>query len=933
MLRSWLTVTVVIASLLLISNGTNIVKVQPSSMLLPAHVSWISLEVETEKPSICSWSLSILRKYRTQNSFLGSQTATTESISFDTDDGLVHHVNVTGLSDKPSDLNNVSIVCNLSVSVHSNIQSSTKLNGTETTYCMYRSIPDASDSWPYPRTGNLWGNQNFQNLTYAASHIDMWLGVSNWNVSQTLELREMNRHTLVLGSINAVEVHGKNFDIPERYFLHNFTGSQNLTQADRLQAWAGDTYRLDLTRREVAEYKANTMLQLILRGGESEGHPSSNKSKILLPFDGLFVDNVFLSQWDMCQRDVFGRPFKPAHWENGSAWQSKEEFDSAWRKGVILSLKLFREKAPHALMTGHAIKLQDPGIEGLFNGISIGFKVPFVVEGYEVSLDSALQFAQQWMGSTGQFVDDVRLPYITMFESAPPLQIGYGYGENREALLNMPPATRDFAKKYFPNMRFGLALSLISGTAFAQELGDSFHGQDWWYDELDCVLGMPVGPATELSFCTQGKEKTPCVVINETTNSLDNTVIDWNPDTVSMWVDPQSIAVAYLTWQNSTTKKSLQARSESSGFTATVDITSTADDCGSIDLHTDTIHLVDRQRYSFQFFARSNESTSITVNARHIGGDWRSYGLQSTVQTGTSWQKYDINFTAALENNTQSDNSSRISFELGTSIGIVSIKDVSLVKLPPMTIMREFDCGVAMLSSGGGGGVIGGGFGKQARIDFGAFPLQLWRLNGTQAPLVQQIIDDLNTKAFHLKSGDWNAVKIQLGYNDSFPSREEIVPRYYHHWGHGCHVCSPAKTPFGSENGCVATFDLDIQFTGTYNVSTWWANASSTSSSRSQGLIFSSNAEYSIVRQNKVVAQKVLDQTVNGDQWNVFASNVELQPGDVVELACDGSVGACVADALMVQSSARYNDGRSVSEVVLNPMDGIILRNGKTCTK
>ena len=30
---------------------------------------------------------------------------------------------------------------------------------------------------------------------------------------------------------------------------------------------------------------------------------------------------------------------------------------------------------------------------------------------------------------------------------------------------------------------------------FAHEYGDTDHGQDWWYDELDQDLGLPCGPA------------------------------------------------------------------------------------------------------------------------------------------------------------------------------------------------------------------------------------------------------------------------------------------------------------------------------------------------------------------------------------------------------------------------------------------------------
>lgn len=44
-------------------------------------------------------------------------------------------------------------------------------------------------------------------------------------------------------------------------------------------------------------------------------------------------------------------------------------------------------------------------------------------------------------------------------------------------------------------MRFGLALTLMHDGCFAHEIGDTWHGNDWWYDERDFNLGYPVGEA------------------------------------------------------------------------------------------------------------------------------------------------------------------------------------------------------------------------------------------------------------------------------------------------------------------------------------------------------------------------------------------------------------------------------------------------------
>jgi hypothetical protein len=97
----------------------------------------------------------------------------------------------------------------------------------------------------FPKTGNLWGSYNFNSkgLTYAASHIDLWLG-ANWNATELQQLRRLNPNTIALTSINAVE--GQD-GLPEHYYLHNISGQ---SKKDRCEVWPG-AYRLDMTKPEV----------------------------------------------------------------------------------------------------------------------------------------------------------------------------------------------------------------------------------------------------------------------------------------------------------------------------------------------------------------------------------------------------------------------------------------------------------------------------------------------------------------------------------------------------------------------------------------------------------------------------------------------------------------------------------------------------------
>ena len=80
-----------------------------------------------------------------------------------------------------------------------------------------------------------------------------------------------------------------------------------------------------------------------------------------------------------------------------------------------------------------------------------------------------------------------------------------------------------------------------------------------------------------------------------------------------------------------------------------------------------------------------------------------------------------------------------------------------------------------------------------------------------------------------------------------------------------------------------------------------------------------------MIANNQVVASNTFDQRSGGDQWHAIA-NVALSPGDgaYIRMSCQGDA-PCIADAIYLQSEARYNDGSTVNVVTLQPMDGIIL--------
>lgn len=113
-----------------------------------------------------------------------------------------------------------------------------------------------------------------------------------------------------------------------------------------------------------------------------------------------------------------------------------------------------------------------------------------------------------------------------MIESAVRLKLGYGYGfnndlqtlisydcENSNSVPGAPPPgngdacfptqpqkpgyilpqTFMLARSEYRYFRFGLGFTLMRDGYFTHEVGDSWHGQDWDFDELHFKLGSALG--------------------------------------------------------------------------------------------------------------------------------------------------------------------------------------------------------------------------------------------------------------------------------------------------------------------------------------------------------------------------------------------------------------------------------------------------------
>ena len=407
------------------------------------------------------------------------------------------------------------------------------------------------------------------------------------------------------------------------------------------------------------------------------------------------------------------------------------------------------------------------------------------------------------------------------------------------------------------------ALTLLNDGFFAHEYGDTWHGNDWWYDELDFNLGYPLGPAQRVE-----------VPGPPATNLLANASFEG------------SIADPWRWWNASGCASTISRQTSNApagNACARIDITQTTGADWQIEFAQYNRSLVQSVAYDLTFWARSSASRFISVSSQKGSPDWRNYGLYQRLAITTNWQQYPVTFGA---NETVSD--ARLQFFLGETTGTVWLDDVRLTQSPPQVYRRDFNRGIVLLNAT-----------RQARditLESG-----FRRLTGSQAPMHETILDDQG--ADFSTTGAWtNAVYDSGLWKAAGP--------FYHNWAGSLHQ---QASPGGE-----ARWELTIVADDTYTIGAWWPAAPQASN-------WTSQATYQIIAGGTVVAATNFDQRTGGDQWHEIAT-VPLTATNPVYVRLTTPSGAGVADALHLWSQSRYNNGQPASTVRLQPMDGIILQ-------
>jgi hypothetical protein len=785
--------------------GIPLAEPTPPSTLLAAGATSLVFGVRSTVATTCRYSVGQPLEFEAMTPFDG--TAPTNE----------HRTVIRGLDPDPLVVNDVYVRCAAAP--------------WYVLHAQYRCLPAANPS--FPRTGNMAGWQNFATMDVTnRARMDFWVTAVNPLPDDIRALRELNPHVLILTGINAVENEG----LPEDYYLHDIYGN-------RQEVWPG-CFRLNMTRPYVAEYQARWAYERLLENG--------------LMLDGCFFDNTtFDTSW--LKKDIYGEPFLYDANEDGVPDDSVA-LDAAWRAGVVHEFEEFRRLMPYAIVMGH-MSLTEPWMYEVFNGIGLGIDSPLVIEGQQC-------FYDLW-GYYSSCVARARQPAITLFESAPPSQISYGYGFGPSPTV--PPSTLEFARTYYPYVRFGLALTLMSDGYFAHEYGDSWHGNNWWYDELDHDLGYPLGPA---ELVPAGATPTNNLIEN---GGFEQAIVSpWN----LVVNTPAGCAATLAREATGGPDGSACARLTVTAFSGTNEHVQFGQWSRSLTAGT---------TYDLRFRARADAPRPITVYAERAGPTWTALGLSRRLMITNVWAEYTVTFEA-LE--TVSDG--RIYFLLGETNGTVRIDDVRVSVHRAEILRREFTQGLVLLNPNRTPQTVTVGPGFR-------------RLTGGQAARHEYILDD-DRAVF---TGTWSQVTYDSGlFKPTGP--------FYHDWGKACRQ--------GSGTQSQGRWSLDVPSSDTYTLAVWWPAAPDAGS-------WSASVVYEVLTGGVVAASATLDQRTGGDEWHVIAA-VPLAAGSGTVVRVRSLTAApFIVDALHVRSAARYNDGTAAETVTLQPMDGIVLARGGTVTE
>jgi hypothetical protein len=404
------------------------------------------------------------------------------------------------------------------------------------------------------------------------------------------------------------------------------------------------------------------------------------------------------------------------------------------------------------------------------------------------------------------------------------------------------------------------------------ELGTTWHGNPWWYDEYDAAgtqpgyLGAPLGEA----YLAAGPLTTSNLLRNP----------GFERPTLAPWTLHTDGAQAAL-------ERVLVRAPFSSTYAARINLTSTQH-LEDVRLEQGGLVLTASESLNLSLWAKTSApiwDTSVVLRDPH--DPQTTYAGPALLRLSTTWQRFDLPLTVDA-----SATDAQLSLNLGGQTGTVWIDEFSLQRGTLSAVYRrDFAGGVVLCNPAQ----------EPQTIELGG---EYCKLVGDQAPRFKIIVDDSerSTPEF-IKIGGW------AGHGPEDERYDDCWRDTYHH----ALTTQDPSAAFSS-----ATWRPTLPFTDSYAISAWAVPCARCTHPVTYTVAHAAGLTHVTV-----------DVHVDQPTW-IDLGTYPLHAGtqSSVTLTNLSHSEWVVADAVKFESMTRYNDGACLRSLTLAPQDGIILRRG-----
>jgi hypothetical protein len=452
-------------------------------------------------------------------------------------------------------------------------------------------------------------------------------------------------------------------------------------------------------------------------------------------------------------------------------------------------------------------------------------------------------------------------PHTTFIQSAPERLYPEKYTVWH--VDQMPPAMEAEAAASYRHMRYGLTSALMGDGLFSYDYGDEWHGNLWWYDEFGARGSSQVSQATTLPPRGYlGQPTDAPALLVDTLDTPDQVVNGDFEDGLNGWSWwVDSGAGAAATFDVDVTG------GVSDTAAAHLVVTSAAR-AGAVEFRQFDMATVAGQSYTLSFWARGDVTRTIYANIIKQTAPWTNYGFNVQALVTPQWQHFHLSDNVSV---TASDG--KLEFLVGDVVGDLWLDEVQFQEGALGVWARPFSGGLAVINT-------------TKEVQTVSLPSVYCKLNGSQSPLFQVRVDD-------------DEAQVSAGWSEQAAN--------YSQFGATVHVAS-AGTP------AAVTYTPTLAYSGTYKVLAWVVPTTT-----------QSNAVSVTIRHAQGETVALLDETAGEVGWHSLGTyTFDAGKSGSGVLAATGN-GTVVADAFKWVSTARYNDGSQVSQITLQPEDGIVL--------